>query len=215
MLSHISAVFHRYLRETQFITRRTTQQHTIVLKSAISRSLPVSILKISSSPVSRQLSSISVWERDDERKEWIMQLLYFPLLALLPSDLDHVTAGERQPASYRPIDSLIEENRQNGSQSDRLQESSSLPILPHHLGLWPWLSVCLRRQWQEADWRVFWCHSLLRECWASGSSHHRMLLCHSNEWMRLNGLTDRLYLLQWQACEKKQNTENSSFQQHL
>lgn len=77
MLSHISTVFQRYRRGMQFISRRTTQQHTIMLKSAISRSLPVSVLKISSSTVSRQLSWMSVWERDDKRKEWITQLLLF------------------------------------------------------------------------------------------------------------------------------------------
>lgn len=160
MLSHISAVFHRYQGGTQLITRSTTQHHSIVLRSAISRSLPEENLKISSSPVSQQLRSMSVWEWDDEHQEWIMQLLFFPqCLHYLPSDPDLVTASSHRPIDW-PIEDLLD-----------LTGFWSLSVLPQH----PGLSVAL--WWDCAEWE-----------------DRRMLLCHSDERMRLNGLTDRLYL---------------------
>lgn len=189
MLSHISTVFERYLRGTQFITRRTTRQHTIVLKSAISRSLPVSILKISSSPVSRQLSSMSVWERDDERKEWIMQLLLFSstrIIAVWPRSRHGRREAGCVPQAYRFAD-----RRRPAERLANLTGFRSLAASwsSHTISR---LSVCLRGLWQEADRRVFWCHSILRERWVS----------HNDEWMRLNGLTDRLYLHQWESFEQ-------------
>ncbi len=153
-----------------------------MLKSAISRSLPVSILKISSSPVSRQLSSISVWERDDECKQWIMQLLLFSttlIIAVWPRSRH----GRREAGFISQLYRFADRRRP----AERLAIWPPDPPTPSRLVVR--LNVCLRRLWQEADW----CHSLLRECWVSGSSHHRTLLCHSDEWMRLNGLTDRLY----------------------